>query len=140
MNTNVKHNSHTKTPSMPKTQVASIVPIHNMIKKPKTQLDPMFERLSYQLSTSKRREEFELYSWLKPIKLLGEGSYATVYSVIDERSDKTYAIKKNKDIFINVSDAIRVLREIKLMTHFNHPNIMRLHGVIMPKCNNRDTF
>eukprot|EP01084_Bolivina_argentea_P279695 478177_1 len=26
------------------------------------------------------------------------------------------------------------------MTHFNHPNIMRLHGVIMPKYNNRYTF
>eukprot|EP01084_Bolivina_argentea_P274282 467450_1 len=104
---------------------------HRDISEPK--------RVKYELPNS-NGEVFELYEWLKPIKLLGEGSYATVYSVIDERSDKTYAIKKNKDIFINVSDAIRVLREIKLMTHFNHPNIMRLHGVIMPKCNNRDTF
>eukprot|EP01083_Nonionella_stella_P213480 769965_1 len=113
MNTNVKHNSHTKTPSMPKTQVASIVPIHNMIKKPKTQLDPMFERLSYQLSTSKRREEFELYSWLKPIKLLGEGSYASILEVLDQRTGHKYAVKKNRNVFCDIIDSRRILREIK---------------------------
>merc|ERR1712154_345172 len=79
------------------------------------------KRLKYQLPNSKG-EKFELFTWLKPTKLLGEGAYAAVCEVIDQRTKKKYAIKKNRDVFSNVADARRILREIKLMIHFDHPH------------------
>eukprot|EP01084_Bolivina_argentea_P256676 432228_1 len=91
-------------------------------------------------TTTIRNEKFELYSWLKPTKILGEGAYAAVCEAIDTRTDKKYAIKKNRDVFSNVADARRILREIKLMTHVNHPNVMSLCGVIPPEKKNRDKY
>jgi len=97
------------------------------------------KRLKYQLPNSKG-EKFELYTWLKPTKLLGEGAYAAVCEVVDERTKKKYAIKKNRDVFSNVADARRILREIKLMIHFDHPHVMSLCGVIPPEPHDRDTY
>ena len=59
--------------------------------------DPSIEnpkRQKYQLAFNKG-EVFELFTWLKPIKLLGEGAYASIIEVLDERTKKKYAIKKN---------------------------------------------
>ena len=97
------------------------------------------KRLKYQLPNAKG-EKFELYTWLKPTKLLGEGAYAAVCEVRDERTGKKYAIKKNRDVFSNVADARRILREIKLMTHMDHPHVMGLCGVIPPEPHDRDTY
>lgn len=97
------------------------------------------KRLKYQLPNSKG-EKFELYTWLKPTKLLGEGAYAAVCEVVDERTKKKYAIKKNRDVFSNVADARRILREIKLMIHLDHPHVMGLLGVIPPEPHDRDTY
>eukprot|EP01084_Bolivina_argentea_P256675 432227_1 len=91
-------------------------------------------------TTTIRNEKFELYSWLKPTKILGEGAYAAVCEAIDTRTDKKYAIKKNRDVFSNVADARRILREIKLMTHLGHPHVMSLCGVIPPEPHDRDTY
>eukprot|EP01084_Bolivina_argentea_P114343 203589_1 len=97
------------------------------------------KRLKYQLPNSKG-EKFELYTWLKPTKLLGEGAYAAVCEIIDSRTNKKYAVKKNRDVFSNVADARRILREIKLMTHLDHPHVMSLIGVIPPESHDRDTY
>jgi len=60
--------------------------------------------------------------------------------VIDERTKKKYAVKKNRDVFSNVADARRILREIKLMIHFDHPHVMGLCGVVPPEPHDRDTY
>jgi len=96
-------------------------------------------RLKFQLPNSKG-ETFELFPWLKPTKLLGEGAYAAVCEVVDNRTKKKYAVKKNRDVFSNVADARRILREIKLMIHFDHPHVMGLVGVIPPEAHDRDTY
>lgn len=95
------------------------------------------KKVTYQL---KKGEKFELYSYLKPTKILGEGAYATVCEVIDTRTSMKYAVKKNRDVFSNTADARRILRETKLMIHFNHPNVMSLIGVIPPEVNEREEF
>jgi len=100
---------------------------------------PEPKRLKYQLPNAKG-EKFELYTWLKPTKLLGEGAYAAVCEVLDERTGKKYAIKKNRDVFSNTADARRILREIKLMIHFDHPHVMSLTAVIPPESHDRDTY
>src|SRR5690606_26849868 len=55
-----------------------------------------------------------------------------VFSAIDQRTQKKVAIKKVRGVFNNLTDAKRVLREIKLMQHFDHPNIVKLQDMINP--------
>jgi serine/threonine protein kinase len=88
----------------------------------------------------KKGEKFELYSYLKPTKMLGEGAYAAVCEVVDQRTKKKYAVKKNRDVFSNISDARRILREIKLMILFDHPHVMSLCGVVPPDPHQREDF
>ena len=60
-------------------------------------------------------------------KKLGEGAYGTVSAYYDNNGQKV-AIKEMKDLD-NSCDAIRILREIKILkffTKYNHPNILSL--------------
>ncbi|ETO07515.1 mitogen-activated protein kinase 6 [Reticulomyxa filosa] len=59
---------------------------------------------------------------------------------VDTRTGQKVAIKKNKDVFGALSDAKRILREIKLLLHFNHENIISLLGVIPPDTYEQDDF
>eukprot|EP01031_Cornospumella_fuschlensis_P032054 gene32054-38758_t len=61
------------------------------------------------------------YDNLRPI---GDGSYGFVVSAQDRERNMKVAIKKVKDTFIDVVDAKRILRELKLLRHLNnHENI-----------------
>lgn len=48
-------------------------------------------------------------------KFLGEGSYGQVAKAIDLRTRKKVAIKKIEDVFEDVSDCKRFLREVRLL-------------------------
>ena len=89
----------------------------------------------------KSGEQFISYPYLTPQKIIGEGSYASVCSAIDTRTKKKYAIKKNRNAFVNIGDAKRILREIKLMYHFQgHPNLMSVIDVIPPDIGTQQKF
>eukprot|EP01083_Nonionella_stella_P161541 529305_1 len=75
--------------------------------------------------------KYKLCAWLKPNKLLNRGNSA-ICEVTDTRNQKKYAVKKYHDIFIDIADARRLLKEIQLMRLFDHPCIMSLTGVIPP--------
>merc|ERR1719427_2565175 len=76
-------------------------------------------------------EKFLLYDrYAVTGKMLGKGAYGAVCEVFDSKTQKKVAIKKNKGIFAELEDAKRILREIKLMSHFDHPDIVPLIGVI----------
>jgi len=85
-------------------------------------------------------ETFEVYDFYKPLKILGHGAYAVVCEAMDLRTNKSVAIKKNKGVFQELSDAKRILRETKLLMHFDHEDVIKLIGVICPNENERDTF
>ena len=89
----------------------------------------------------KSGEKFQIYSYFSPIKIIGEGSYASVCSAVDKRNNKKVAIKKNRNAFVNIGDAKRILRELKLMKHFRgHPNLMSVDDVIAPDLGTQQTF
>ena len=89
----------------------------------------------------KSGEQFISYPYLTPQKIIGEGSYASVCSALDTRTKKKYAIKKNRNAFVNIGDAKRILREIKLMYHFQgHPNLMSVIDVIPPDIGTQQKF
>jgi mitogen-activated protein kinase 1/3 len=85
------------------------------------------------VSTFIRKERFDLDSRYEPIKKLGKGAYGMVISAKDhQNNDEKVAIKKNINVFQNRTSAKRILREIKLLSHCNHPNIVRLLDIVNP--------
>jgi len=65
-------------------------------------------------------------------EVIGKGSYGVVAAAIDTRTGERVAIKKIKDVFENVSDAARILREIKLLRLLRHPNIVQIKHIMLP--------
>jgi mitogen-activated protein kinase 1/3 len=78
------------------------------------------------------KEEFVVDSRYQPIKKLGSGAYGMVCSATDEKTGKKVAIKKVRDAFHNLTDAKRILREMKLLQHLSHPNVIELTDLINP--------
>ncbi|XP_022679445.1 mitogen-activated protein kinase 13 isoform X2 [Setaria italica] len=65
-------------------------------------------------------------------EVIGKGSYGVVAAAIDTHTGERVAIKKIKDVFENVSDAARILREIKLLRLLRHPNIVQIKHIMLP--------
>ncbi|XP_022955091.1 mitogen-activated protein kinase 9-like [Cucurbita moschata] len=65
-------------------------------------------------------------------EVIGKGSYGIVGSAIDTQTGERVAIKKIHDVFEHVSDAIRILREIKLLRMLHHPNIVEIKHIMLP--------
>ena len=58
-------------------------------------------------------------------EVVGKGSYGVVASAIDTHTGERVAIKKMNNIFEHVSDATRILREIKLLRLLDrHPELL----------------
>ncbi|KAJ7300127.1 hypothetical protein O6H91_21G045400 [Diphasiastrum complanatum] len=65
-------------------------------------------------------------------EVIGKGSYGVVCSAIDTHTGEKVAIKKINDIFEHVSDATRILREIKLLRLLRHPDIVEVKHIMLP--------
>eukprot|EP00243_Klebsormidium_subtile_P001494 TRINITY_DN1263_c0_g1_i2.p1 TRINITY_DN1263_c0_g1~~TRINITY_DN1263_c0_g1_i2.p1 ORF type:complete len:598 (-),score=94.08 TRINITY_DN1263_c0_g1_i2:133-1926(-) len=65
-------------------------------------------------------------------EVIGRGSYGVVCSAIDSHTGEKVAIKKINDIFEHVSDATRILREIKLLRLLRHPDIVEIKHIMLP--------
>ncbi|KAL9662458.1 hypothetical protein QQ045_027291 [Rhodiola kirilowii] len=68
----------------------------------------------------------------KIIEVVGKGSYGVVCAAIDTHTGEKVAIKKIQDIFEHISDAIRILREIKLLRLLRHPDIVEIKRIMLP--------
>lgn len=55
------------------------------------------------------------------LEIIGKGSYGVVASAVDNLTGDKVAIKKIHNVFENVADATRILREIKLLRLLKHP-------------------
>ncbi|XP_042391288.1 mitogen-activated protein kinase 15-like [Zingiber officinale] len=65
-------------------------------------------------------------------KIIGKGSYGVVCSAIDTHTGEMVAIKKMHNIFEHNSDAVRTLREIKLLRLLKHPDIVEIKHIMLP--------
>ncbi|GAB2284293.1 Mitogen-activated protein kinase 19 [Dionaea muscipula] len=68
----------------------------------------------------------------KILEVIGKGSYGVVCAAIDTQAREKVAIKKINDIFEHISDAIRILREIKLLRLLRHPDIVEIKHIMLP--------
>ena len=85
--------------------------------------------------TEPQREEDEkdLEKWTeyRAISIIGYGAYSTVWEGIHIPTETRIAIKKIRELFVNLTDTKRILREIKLLKQFNHPSVIRIYDVFV---------
>ncbi|GAB4856273.1 Mitogen-activated protein kinase, variant 2 [Ancistrocladus abbreviatus] len=75
---------------------------------------------------------FEIDMKYIPIKPIGRGAYGVVCSSINKETNEKVAIKKINNAFENRIDAMRTLRELKLLRHLRHENVIALKDVMLP--------
>lgn len=75
---------------------------------------------------------FEVDQRYVPIKPIGKGAYGVVCSARNVETDEKIAIKKIGSVFENMIDAKRTLRELKLLRHLQHENIIQIKDIMKP--------
>ncbi|XP_073135527.1 mitogen-activated protein kinase 4-like isoform X2 [Henckelia pumila] len=70
--------------------------------------------------------------YVPPLRPVGRGAYGLVCAAIDKETHEEVAIKKIGNSFDNRVDAKRTLREIKLLRHLDHENIIAIRDIIRP--------
>ncbi|KAJ1384032.1 Serine/threonine-protein kinase, active site [Sesbania bispinosa] len=76
---------------------------------------------------------FEVYAkYAPPLQPVGRGAYGIVCCATNSETKEGVAIKKIGNAFDNRIDAKRTLREIKLLCHMDHDNIIKIKDIIRP--------
>lgn len=88
--------------------------------------DQKFQTHSFMVNSCK----FVVDTKYNPLKPLGRGAYGVVCSAVNKETGKKLAIKKIPKAFEDLIDAKRILREVKLLRHFKHDNIVGLRDLI----------
>lgn len=77
--------------------------------------------------------EFEITNkYRPPIMPIGRGAYGIVCSMLNAETNEMVAVKKIANAFDNYMDAKRTLREIKLLRHLDHENVIAIKDIIPP--------
>jgi mitogen-activated protein kinase 1/3 len=63
-------------------------------------------------------------------RLMGAGACGTVCSAVDSVTGERVAIKRVTNLFRNLNDGKRVLRELKILAVMRHRNVLQLHRVL----------
>ena len=64
---------------------------------------------------------------------IGGGTYGIVYSALDRRTGQHVAIKKVCNVFDNLILARRTYREVTILRHFRHENVICVRDILRPK-------
>ncbi|OMP00358.1 hypothetical protein COLO4_12757 [Corchorus olitorius] len=70
--------------------------------------------------------------YVPPIRPVGRGAYGIVCAAVNSETREEVAIKKIGNAFDNRIDAKRTLREIKLLRHMDHENVIAIKDIIRP--------
>jgi mitogen-activated protein kinase 1/3 len=73
---------------------------------------------------------FQIDAKFDPIKVIGTGAYGVVISAKDKKAGRNVAIKKITNLFEDLEDAKRILREIRLLQHLKHSNVISIVDVL----------
>ena len=101
-------------------------PIFSLIGMAERMLKPGFYK------TELNRTKLEIPDRYQNLKLVGAGACGQVCSAEDTSVGKPVAIKKIKHPFQSAMDAKRTYREIKMLKHMNHDNIIQLLDIFTP--------
>ena len=75
---------------------------------------------------------FDIDARYRPIKPIGSGAYGLVIAAHDSEVGDKVAIKKVHRAFDDPVGAKRVLRELKLLMHFDHDNVISIQDILPP--------
>eukprot|EP00268_Persea_americana_P031361 TRINITY_DN304_c1_g1_i2.p1 TRINITY_DN304_c1_g1~~TRINITY_DN304_c1_g1_i2.p1 ORF type:complete len:414 (+),score=69.44 TRINITY_DN304_c1_g1_i2:120-1244(+) len=70
--------------------------------------------------------------YVPPLRPVGRGAYGIVCAAVNSETREEVAIKKISNAFDNRIDAKRTLREIKLLHHMDHENVIAIKDIIRP--------
>ncbi|CAL5003978.1 unnamed protein product [Urochloa decumbens] len=70
--------------------------------------------------------------YVPPIRPVGRGACGIICAAVNAQTREEVAIKKIGNAFDNQIDAKRTLREIKLLRHMNHENVISIKDIIRP--------
>ncbi|THU71716.1 hypothetical protein C4D60_Mb04t04420 [Musa balbisiana] len=76
--------------------------------------------------------------YVPPLRSIGRGACGIICAAVNSQTHEEVAIKKISNAFDNRIDAKRTLREIKLLCHMNHENVIAIKDIIRPP--NRENF
>ncbi|KAK4535880.1 hypothetical protein CDCA_CDCA06G1905 [Cyanidium caldarium] len=77
------------------------------------------------------------YELIRPI---GQGAYGLVVSARNQRTGAHVAVKRISRVFAHATDARRTLREIKLLRHLRHENIIDLQDLFVEPSATQNEF
>jgi len=84
-------------------------------------------------------QRFEVDVRYQNLKMIGAGAYGLVCKAKDTIRGDEVAIKKVRDVFTDLVDAKRILRELKLLMHLGkHPNIVHIRDIMINPPNSKD--
>jgi len=75
---------------------------------------------------------FEVDDRYEVKKKIGQGAYGLICAATDRQKGDTVAVKKIANAFEDAIDCKRTLREIRLLQHFNHENVLNLRDIMLP--------
>nr|UEC49170.1 nlk [Hofstenia miamia] len=68
----------------------------------------------------------------QPDRPIGYGAFGVVWAVTDPRNGKRVALKKLPNAFSSTVAARRVFRELRMLFHFRHENILKAIDILQP--------
>ena len=68
----------------------------------------------------------------QPDRPIGYGAFGVVWAVTDPRDGKRVALKKMPNVFQNLISCKRVYRELKMLSHFKHDNVLSALDILQP--------
>ncbi|KAL5017645.1 hypothetical protein ScPMuIL_007234 [Solemya velum] len=69
---------------------------------------------------------------VQPDRPIGYGAFGVVWSVTDPRDGKRVALKKMPNVFQNLVSCKRVYRELRMLCHFKHDNVLSALDILQP--------
>ena len=75
---------------------------------------------------------FDITTKYRPLKVIGQGAFGVVLSAMSLKTGEYVAIKKIQNAFSDLVDAKRFLREVQLMKHLRHPNLLNFVDIMVP--------
>lgn len=105
------------------------------------QISAKSSTISKNLSINQPPMDWNLGPDYKILKVLGSGTYGTVCKVQHTSTNQVLAVKRIANLFENIHESKRILREICLLRRMKHPNIIAIHDLVIEKtCENFETL
>lgn len=102
------------------------------VKSPRESMNSPYQVRLIQLTQTTIGTTFQVKDNYEYIKMVGRGAYGVVVSATDTKRDVGIAIKKVPNAFEDLIDAKRIVREIKLLSFFDHENIITMIDIEKP--------